>query len=153
MVLYKLFVFLMMMYQRGVGILLSCVMYFKFRNTKYSRMWLTCVYLCQCFPSHQRRFQTEQGLPTCMPGIFRRFREIVKSDFWLWHSCLSEWNNSALTGRIFVRFRILILYSRFRASWLYINKIQQDAPVCRYLFTAISLYMFRVSIAPIIRRT
>ena len=36
---------------------------------------------------------------------------------------------------------------------LYINKIQQDATVCRYLFTAKSLYMFRMSIAPIIRST
>ena len=46
-----------------------------------------------------------------------------------------------------------ILYSWFRASWLYINKIQQDATVCRYLFTAKSLYVFRASIAPIIRST
>jgi len=36
---------------------------------------------------------------------------------------------------------------------IYINKIQLDATVCRYLFTAKSLYMFRVSIAPIIRNT
>ena len=36
---------------------------------------------------------------------------------------------------------------------LNINKIQQDATACRYLFTAKSLYMFRVSIAPIIRST
>ena len=35
----------------------------------------------------------------------------------------------------------------------YINKIQQDATVCRYLFTAKLLYMFRASIAPIIRST
>jgi len=35
----------------------------------------------------------------------------------------------------------------------YINKIQQDATVCRYLITAKSLYMFRVSIAPTIRST
>ena len=34
-----------------------------------------------------------------------------------------------------------------------INKIQQDATVCRYLFTAKLLYMFRVSISPIIRST
>ena len=34
-----------------------------------------------------------------------------------------------------------------------INKIQQDGTVCRYLFTANLLYMFRVSIAPIIRST
>jgi len=35
----------------------------------------------------------------------------------------------------------------------YINKIQQDATVCRYLFVANLLYMFRVSVAPIIRST
>ena len=35
----------------------------------------------------------------------------------------------------------------------YINRIQQDAAVLRYLFTAKSLYMFRVSIAPIVRST
>jgi hypothetical protein len=36
---------------------------------------------------------------------------------------------------------------------IYIKKIQQDATVCRYLFTAKLLYMFRMSIAPIIRST
>ena len=41
------------------------------------------------------------------------------------------------------------LYPWFNALQLYINKIQQDATVCRYLFTAKSLYMFRVSIIPI----
>jgi len=46
-----------------------------------------------------------------------------------------------------------ILYSWFRASWLCINEIQQDATVCRYLFTACLLYMFWASIAPIIRST
>jgi hypothetical protein len=35
---------------------------------------------------------------------------------------------------------------------LHINKIQRDATVCRYLFTATLLYMFRVFIAPIIRQ-
>ena len=48
---------------------------------------------------------------------------------------------------------ITILYSWFLTSWLYINEIQQDATVCRYLFTANLLYMFRMSIAPIIRNT
>ena len=33
----------------------------------------------------------------------------------------------------------------------FINKIQKDATVCTYLFTASLLYMFRYSIAPIIR--
>jgi len=36
---------------------------------------------------------------------------------------------------------------------MYNNKIQQDATVYRYLYTEKSLYMFRVSIAPIIRST
>jgi hypothetical protein len=45
------------------------------------------------------------------------------------------------------------LYSRFRASWFCINKIQLDVTVRRCLFTAKLLYMFRVSIAPIIRST
>jgi len=33
------------------------------------------------------------------------------------------------------------------------EEIQQDATVCRYLFAAKLLYMFRASIAPIIRST
>ena len=32
----------------------------------------------------------------------------------------------------FLRNFLVFLHSRFRASWLYINKIQQDATVCRY---------------------
>ena len=56
---------------------------------------------------------------------------------------------------------ILYIYSNWyvmcfsidKLTDIYINKIQQDATVCRYLFTAKSLYMFRVSIAPIIRST
>ena len=40
-----------------------------------------------------------------------------------------------------------------RTYGLNINKIQQDATVRRYLFTAKLLYMFRVSVAPIIRST
>jgi len=36
---------------------------------------------------------------------------------------------------------------------VYSDKIQQDATVCRYLFTASLLYMFRASITPIIRST
>ena len=47
----------------------------------------------------------------------------------------------------------LFLIFIFRPSGLYINKIQRDAAVCRCLFTAKLLYMFRVSIVPIIRST
>ena len=46
-----------------------------------------------------------------------------------------------------------IFYIRVSVRRNYINKIQQDATVCMYLFTAKSLYMFRVSIAPIIMST
>jgi len=34
-----------------------------------------------------------------------------------------------------------------------VEEIQQDATVCRYLFTGKLLYMFRTSIAPIVRGT
>ena len=56
-------------------------------------------------------------------------------------------------AKVSVNVILAILYSWFRAWQLYINKIQKDATVCRYLFTAKLLYMFRVSIAPIIRST
>ena len=52
-----------------------------------------------------------------------------------------------------LKINVFFLYSWFRASWLYINKIQRNATVCRCLFTAKLLYMFRVSIAPVIRST
>jgi len=35
----------------------------------------------------------------------------------------------------------------------YVEEVQRNATVCRYLFTAKLLYMFRTSIAPIIRST
>jgi len=38
-------------------------------------------------------------------------------------------------------------------KYIYINKTQQYATVRRYLFIAKLLYIFRVSIAPIIRIT
>ena len=55
--------------------------------------------------------------------------------------------------QIFVDISCNFLYSWFRASWLYINKIQRDSTVCSCVFTAKLLYMFRVSIARIIRST
>jgi hypothetical protein len=63
---------------------------------------------------------------------------------------LSEWLPPSLNGNR--RYAL-----RFSTEWeirsLYINKIQQYATVCRYLFTTKLIYMFRVSIAPIIRST
>ena len=44
---------------------------------------------------------------------------------------------------------VQILNSWFLASWINVNKkVQLDAKVCRHLFTAKSLYMFRVSQHP-----
>ena len=59
------------------------------------------------------------------------------------------------------RNRETVIYSRLYlvlttcfAHWkLYVNKIQWDVTVCRCLFTAKLPYLFRVSIAPIIRST
>ena len=49
--------------------------------------------------------------------------------------------------------KYMIRILEFTDEILYINKIQQDATVWRCLFTAKLLYMFRVSIAPIISST
>jgi len=48
---------------------------------------------------------------------------------------------------------VLLIFIVRKFLYIYINKIQQDATVCRYLFTVKLLYIFRVSIAPIIRNT
>ena len=47
------------------------------------------------------------------------------------------------SGCIQFQTNLWFLYSWFHASWLCINKIQQDATVCRDLFNASPLYMFR----------
>ena len=55
--------------------------------------------------------------PNCLAGtdvkklqdnsaIFMRFPKITKSYNWLRHVCPSAWNNSAPTGRIFMKFDI-----------------------------------------------
>ena len=47
------------------------------------------------------------------------------------------------------RFSFFFFNSWFLASWINVNKkVQLDATVCRHLFTAKSLYMFRVSQHP-----
>jgi hypothetical protein len=48
--------------------------------------------------------------------IFRRVRKIAKSDYSLRHVCLSvclsAWNNSAPTGRIFMEFDIWVFFEK-----------------------------------------
>jgi len=56
-----------------------------------------------------------------------------------------------LQGGTQLDFCKLVLHAEHRS--FYINKIQQDATVCRYLFTEKVLYVFRVSIASIIGST
>jgi hypothetical protein len=41
--------------------------------------------------------------------VIRRFRKISESDYVLRNVSLSAWNNSALTGRIFIKFGIYTL--------------------------------------------
>ena len=53
----------------------------------------------------------------------------------------------AVLIRIVVRC-VIYVKLMFRASQFNVNKIQPDATVCRYLFTAKSLYMFQVSQHP-----
>jgi len=45
---------------------------------------------------------------TYFTGAFRRIKNIVKSDCWPHNvsMCLSAWNNSAPTGRTFMKFNI-----------------------------------------------
>ena len=64
--------------------------------------------------------------------------------------CLS-YSNRQLFKQTYVSVNGACLLSDVEST--YINKIQQDATVCRYLFTAKLFYMFRTSIIPIIRST
>jgi hypothetical protein len=43
--------------------------------------------------------------------------------------------------------------SLININWFYIDKIQQVATICKYLFTANILYKLRVSITPVISST
>jgi hypothetical protein len=43
-------------------------------------------------------------------GVFRQLCNVTKSDYWLRYVCQSEWNNSAPTGRIFMKFDIWGLF-------------------------------------------
>jgi len=50
---------------------------------------------------------------------------------------------------IYCQFQMLIIDYCLN-MYLYVEEIQRDATVCRYLFTTKLLYMFRAFIAPII---
>ena len=70
--------------------------------------------------------------------------------------CLFLYNRTTACGIYGLNFHFnQLIYSLLpeKYSYFYINKIQQDATVFRYLFTAKLFYMFRMSIAPIIRST
>ena len=72
----------------------------------------------------------------------------------IWSTAMPSWQGSSNDGLWrWTKCNNDIILMAADVSILYINKIQQDATVCMYLFTAKSLYIFRVSIAPIIRST
>ena len=97
----------------------------------------------------------------CMRFVERDILAVQKAAVSFWKRTMTDDIQSHLLGTesswfMFLQFVVLQHISaedEGTLSWSFISKIQQDATVCRYLFTAKSLYVFRVSIAPIIRRT
>ena len=59
--------------------------------------------------------------------------------------------NNAIYGKTQIYVYRAQCLSEFLIDSLWVEEIQRDATVCRYLFTAKLLYMFRAAIAPIIR--
>jgi hypothetical protein len=53
--------------------------------------------------------------------MFRNVRKIAKSDYYLRYVCpsvrLSAWNNSALTGRVFVKFDIWVFFEKMSGKF------------------------------------
>jgi hypothetical protein len=109
-------------------------------------------------------------------GLFQRFRRRCyihsQGDYFLtwmlWFIMESTWTRillwwrrehvlpkrrNSLIALHSVRIQTTQTAGKCRKYYSYINKIQQDATECRYLFTAKSLYIFRVSVAHIIRST
>jgi len=96
-------------------------------------------------------------LPICLPKIAHGL-----AWEWTWSSAvkgrwLTVWALPRPTKHKKVSTLLLYIYiyffffnSWFHASWFNVNKknVQLDATVCRHLFTAQSLYMFRVSQHP-----
>jgi len=58
----------------------------------------------------------------------------------------------SITQRV-IQWQYYLLITPRQTFYNYVEEIQQDAALCRYLFTAKLLYMFRASIATIIRCT
>jgi hypothetical protein len=58
-------------------------------------------------------------------NTFSRVRKISKRDYYRRHVCLSTWNNSAPTGRLFMKFDIWILFEICREN-LSLIKVWQE---------------------------
>ena len=82
--------------------------------------------------------KADSVLVLCFCGWYPPCFESLRNTWW------TMWSRDVCGCRWSIKLMLLFVY---------INKIQQDATVCRYLFTAKLLYMFRVSIVPIIRST
>jgi hypothetical protein len=73
--------------------------------------------------------------------IFRRVRKIAKSDYLLCHVCPSAWNNSAPTGRIFIRFCIWVFYENLSIKFkIYENRAGVKGTVHEDQFTFFKSY-------------
>ena len=95
--------------------------------------------------------------------VFKRVHKMVKCDYWLcyvWPSLFPHKTNGT-PGRIFMEFDIWIFFENpsrktlclwFRASLIYINNCPTRCNTKQSIYySASSLYLFRVSTAPIIR--
>jgi len=105
------------------------------------------IFLSQIF-SHHIQINTEQTEMTISPPLLRIGPITSSKRIWKRkYSMLLPSQSVAILDYIFCKSQIL--NSCFLASRINVNKnVQLDATVCRHLFTAKSLYMFRVSQYP-----
>jgi hypothetical protein len=110
---------------------LSDILYAQFLALKtdficYILLILTCPYACFHYKKSTILSRICQCFCTSHTSIFRRVRKIEKSDCYLRHACLSAcpsvrssaWNNMSPTGRIFIKFYILVFLEKLSKSRL-----------------------------------
>ena len=81
--------------------------------------------------------------------LVRRVLKIAKSDYWLRHECqsvrpsvrLSAWNNSAPTGRIFIRFDILAFFENLSRKLKFVKVGKEQRVLYIKIDTHFHLYL------------
>jgi len=65
---------------------------------------------------------------------FKRVRRIAKSNYWLRHACLSvrppTWNSSAPTGRMLVKFEVLLFLENLSRKFKFLLKSYKNDDLC-----------------------